>query len=95
MKNSPEILHKNKTPRKASKSPWSVRIINTQGGWVVVRGLKNTPISAVFNTREDAKASLQSISPPFPPATGAVPWTPKQIREYDLQQRNQLPQALL
>jgi hypothetical protein len=95
MKSSPEILHKNKKPRKASQSPWSIRIINIQGGWVVVKGASNTPISAVFNTREDAKASLQTISPPFPPATGAVPWTPKQIREYDLQQRNQLPQALL
>jgi hypothetical protein len=95
MKSSSEILHRNKKPRKASASPWLIRIINTSSGWVVVRGANNTPISAVFNTREDAKASLQTISPPFPPATGAVPWTPKEIREYDQQQRNQLPQALL
>jgi hypothetical protein len=40
-------------------------------------------------------ANMQAICPPFPPATGAVPWTTKEIREYDLQQRNQLPQALL
>jgi hypothetical protein len=40
-------------------------------------------------------ANMQAICPPFPPATGAVPWTPKQIREYDQQQLNQLPQALL
>jgi len=60
MKSSPEILHRNKKPRKASASPWLVRIINTQGGWVVVRGANNTPISAVFHTREDAKNSLST-----------------------------------
>lgn len=32
---------------------------------------------------------------PFPPATGPVPWTAKQIREYEQQQRNQLPEAPL
>jgi hypothetical protein len=60
MKNSPEILHRNKKPRKASASAWLVRIINTQGGWVVVRGPKHTPISAVYNSREDAKNSLST-----------------------------------
>jgi hypothetical protein len=30
---------------------------------------------------------------PFPPATGAVPWTAKQIKEYAQQQRAQLPEA--
>ena len=40
-------------------------------------------------------ASMQSICPPFPPATGAVPWTAKQIREYDQEQLNKLPQALI
>lgn len=30
---------------------------------------------------------------PFPPATGPVPWTPKQIKEYNQQQRQQLPDA--
>jgi len=30
---------------------------------------------------------------PFPPATGAVPWTAKQIKEYAQQQRNQLPES--
>jgi hypothetical protein len=60
MKSSPEILHRNKKPRKASASEWLVRIINTQGGWVVVRGSKNTPISAVYNSREDAKNSLST-----------------------------------
>jgi hypothetical protein len=32
---------------------------------------------------------------PFPPATGPVPWTAKQVREYEAQQRNQLPEAPL
>ncbi len=32
---------------------------------------------------------------PFPPATGAVPWTAKQIKEYAQQQRAQLPEAPL
>jgi hypothetical protein len=60
MKSSSEILHKNKKPRKANASQWLVRIINTQGGWVVVRGSKHTPISPVFNSREDAKNSLST-----------------------------------
>ncbi len=30
---------------------------------------------------------------PFPPATGAVPWTAKQIKEHAQQQRAQLPEA--
>lgn len=29
------------------------------------------------------------MSWPFPPPTGPVPWTPKQIREYERQQREQ------
>jgi hypothetical protein len=32
---------------------------------------------------------------PFPPATGAVPWTAKQIKEYEQAQRAQLPEAPL
>ena len=30
---------------------------------------------------------------PFPPATGAVPWTAKQIKEYAQQQREQLQES--
>jgi hypothetical protein len=32
---------------------------------------------------------------PFPPATGAAPWTAKQIKEYAQQQRAQTEDALL
>lgn len=32
---------------------------------------------------------------PFPPPTGPVPWTSKQERAYQTQQRNQLPEAPL
>jgi len=32
---------------------------------------------------------------PFPPATGAIPWTAKQIKEYAQQQRAQTEDALL
>ena len=32
---------------------------------------------------------------PFPPATGPIPWTPKQIKEYAKQQREQQEDALL
>jgi hypothetical protein len=32
---------------------------------------------------------------PFPPATGAVPWTSKQIKEYAQQERQQLPESPL
>jgi hypothetical protein len=32
---------------------------------------------------------------PFPPATGAVPWTAKQIKEYNQAQRAQLPESPL
>ena len=30
---------------------------------------------------------------PFPPATGTVPWTAKQIKEYEQQQRAQLQES--
>ena len=30
---------------------------------------------------------------PFPPPGGPVPWTPEQIKEYERQQRQQLPEA--
>jgi hypothetical protein len=32
---------------------------------------------------------------PFPPPTGPVPWTAKQMREYAQQQRNNMPEASL
>jgi len=32
---------------------------------------------------------------PFPPATGAMPWTANQIKEYAQQQRQQLPESPL
>jgi hypothetical protein len=32
---------------------------------------------------------------PFPPATGVVPWTAKQIKAYNQAQRAQLPEAPL
>jgi len=32
---------------------------------------------------------------PFPPVTGAVPWTAKQIKAYNQAQRAQLPEAPL
>jgi len=32
---------------------------------------------------------------PFPPTTGAVPWTAKQIKAYQQAQRAQLPEAPL
>lgn len=30
---------------------------------------------------------------PFPPPSGTIPWTPKQIRDYANQQRQKLPDA--
>ena len=30
---------------------------------------------------------------PFPPPGGPVPWTPEQIKEYERQKRDQLPEA--
>ena len=35
------------------------------------------------------------MSWPFPPPGGPVPWTPDQIKEYERQQREQLPEAPL
>ena len=35
------------------------------------------------------------MSWPFPPPTGPIPWTPKQIREYAEKQRQQLPESPL
>jgi hypothetical protein len=32
---------------------------------------------------------------PFPPATGAVPWTAKQIKQHAQEQRAQLPESPL
>lgn len=36
----------------------------------------------------------QPIVWPFPPLTGAIPWTPEQIKEYELNQRAQQQDAL-
>jgi len=30
---------------------------------------------------------------PFPPPGGPTPWTPEQVREYERQQREQVPPA--
>lgn len=30
---------------------------------------------------------------PFPPPGGPIPWTPKQVKEYERQQRDQMPEA--
>jgi hypothetical protein len=59
MISSPEILHKNKKPRKAGQSEWLIRIVEIKklGGWVYARGPKNIVMSAVFNSREEAQAA--------------------------------------
>ena len=63
---SPEILHRNKKPRKASQSDWLIRIVQNKklGGWVYARGVKNNIVlSAVFNSYEEAqKGSMNAIS---------------------------------
>ena len=66
------------------------------GAWVAKyeNGIE-VAICRDYEASNSKEALAQNICPPFPPATGAVPWTPKQIREYDQEQRNQLPQALL
>lgn len=42
----------------------NVRIVHNRllGGWFIVRGPHQTPISRRFDTREDAKASLRNRS---------------------------------
>lgn len=63
MISSPEILHRNKKPRKASQSEWAIRIVNIKSGWVYARGPKNIVMSAVFSSREDAqKAGMSAIT---------------------------------
>jgi len=37
--------------------------------------------------------TMNNQSWPFPPATGAVPWTAKQIKAYNQAQRAQLPES--
>ncbi len=63
---SPEILHRNKKPRKASQSEWSIRIVENKklGGWIYARGVKNNIVmSAVFNSREEAQqAGMNAIT---------------------------------
>jgi len=51
---SPEILHRNKPPRKAGTG--IVKVVNFPllGGWYVVRGKHHTPISGRFDSRKDA-----------------------------------------
>jgi hypothetical protein len=61
---SPEILHRNKKPRKASKSEWLFRIVESKklGGWIYVRGQKNIVMSKVFSSREELqKAGMDAI----------------------------------
>jgi hypothetical protein len=40
-----------------------------------------------------AMTLMNNQSWPFPPATGAVPWTAKQIKAYNQAQRAQLPES--
>jgi hypothetical protein len=56
---SPEILHRNKKPRKANQSEWSIRIVENKklGGWVYARGTKNIVMSKVFSSREEAQTA--------------------------------------
>jgi hypothetical protein len=42
-----------------------------------------------------AMTLMNNQSWPFPPATGAVPWTAKQIKQYAQQQRQQTEDAPL
>jgi hypothetical protein len=66
MISSPEILHRNKKPRKPSKSEWLIRIVENKklGGWIYARGVKNNIVlSAVFSSYEEAKkGSMNAIS---------------------------------
>ena len=45
--------------------------------------------------KKNLMTAMTSTNFPFPLATGAVPWTAKQIKEYAQQQRAQLPEAPL
>jgi hypothetical protein len=42
-----------------------------------------------------AMTLMNNQSWPFPPATGAIPWTAKQIKAYQQAQRAQLPESPL
>jgi hypothetical protein len=57
---SPEILHRNKAPRKAGTG--TVKIVNVPllGGWYIVRGKHHTPISGRFDSRQDAANHLSA-----------------------------------
>jgi|GEM_PF-5342008 len=57
---SPEIIHRNKRPRKPSNSPYLVRIIHNKllDGWYIVRGPHQTPLGGRFDTKEAAVAHL-------------------------------------
>jgi len=59
---SPEIIHRNKRPRKAGTGPSSVRIVHNAllGGWYIVRGPHQTPLGGRFDSKEEARAHLLS-----------------------------------
>ena len=55
---SPEILHRNKPPRKAGTGVLKVLHVPLLGGWYIVRGKHQTPIGGRFESREDAVKHL-------------------------------------
>jgi hypothetical protein len=55
---SPEILHRNKAPRKAGTGALKIMHIPLLGGWYIVRGKYHTPLGGRFETRADAVSHL-------------------------------------
>jgi hypothetical protein len=65
-------------------------------------GLEKVCMTVLLATNAKELAAIQNSTGmtimsnwPFPPATGSVPWTAKQIKAYQQAQRAQLPEAPL
>jgi hypothetical protein len=57
--------------------------------------VRSATVQALSLLRKMRMTAMTLTNWPFPPATGAVPWTAKQIKAYQQAQRAQLPEALL
>jgi hypothetical protein len=57
--------------------------------------LASTVMVQALSLLRKMMTTMNKKSWPFPPATGAVPWTAKQVKEYAQQQRQQTEDAPL
>jgi hypothetical protein len=67
---------------RAAQEPWCMKVVDCHATGVCVQsGLRAE------------KPAQEPVVWPFPPATGAIPWTKQQEKDYQQQKQEQLPAA--